>query len=153
MFGGEIGVSRLTVFNTHSKSTLKICLKIAREPRAKRPAGANKGRRRRWPAPATRRESCAFGAKGHREGSQGAAEAEGTAFGAVAAVDGRRRPRAPLRRPGRGRCPAATTGRESCAFAAEGPRGRGSRAAAAEGTASGAAEAAATEDGDALGRP
>ena len=53
---------------------------------------ADKGRRRRWPAPATGGETCAFGADGHREGSQGAAAAEGTASGTAAAVNGRRRP-------------------------------------------------------------
>ena len=121
-------------------------------PRAE-PAGGRLGPERRWPASATRRKSCAFGAEGHRKGSQGAAVAEGTASGAAAAVNGRRRRRAVVARLGAGRWPAATTGWESCAFAAEEHRRRGPRAAAAEGTASGAAEAAATWDGDALGRP
>ena len=114
---------------------------------------ADKGGRRRWPATATRGETCAFGADGHREGSQGAAAAEGTASGAAAAVNGCRRRRAVVARLGAGRWPAATMGGESCAFAAEGHRRRGPRAAAAEGTASGAAEAAAAQGGDALGRP
>ena len=86
-------------------SSTNICLEIAytaetpihaqREARGERPPAADKGRRRPWPASATRGKSCAFGANGHREGSPGAAAAEGTAFGAAAAVDGRRRPRTP----------------------------------------------------------